>query len=179
MQSNVGLDIYDPESSSRGNLYTVAVRTDGRLQMFWREGRSGAAWAAGEVFGSDIPTDTPPVMIQDYFNTPNETSVGGFQLVVAVDGAVQHWARNNDDLHVRAPSADGEGKWRMVESAGAGVKHVWSLVQGSFSQKMHMVTEGIDGRISYWEWDGTWAVAKELPPLSDASWARSEAVSGG
>ncbi|GAB1320992.1 hypothetical protein MFIFM68171_11202 [Madurella fahalii] len=180
VQSNVGLDMYDPKSSSRGNLYTVAVRADGKLQMFWREGRSNAAWAAGEVFGSDIPADTPAVMIQDYFNTANETSVGGFQLAVAVKGSVQHWERVNDDLHMRAPSGDGEGKWRMVESAGDGVKHVWSLVQGSFSQKMHMITEGIDGRISYWEWDGTWAVVKELPTLRDASsWARSEAVSGG
>lgn len=179
MQSNVGLDMYDPQSSSRGNLYTVAVRADGRLQLFWRAGQSGAAWAAGEVFGSGVPSDTPPVMIQDFFNTANETSVGGFQLAVAVNGTVQHWERVNDDIHVRLPSADGEGKWRLVESVGAGVRHVWALVQGSFGQKMHMITEGIDGRLSYWEWDGKWDVAKELPALGDASWARSEGVSGG
>ncbi|KAK4235404.1 hypothetical protein C8A03DRAFT_17860 [Achaetomium macrosporum] len=182
VQSNIVLDLYNAQGSSRGNLYTVAARTDCKLQLFWRsdqEDNNAAKWSAGEVFASGIPLDTPPVMIQDYFNTANETSIGGFQLVVAVNGSVQHWERVNDDIGVRAPEEGVQGKWRLVETAGTGVKHVWALVHGSFSQKMHMVTEGADGRVSYWEWDGKWAVVEELPALSDAAWARSEPVSGG
>lgn len=186
MQSNVGLDMYDPQGSSQGNLYTVAVRGDGRMQLFWRSGGGeGGGWSAGEVFGAGVPADTPPVMIQDFFDTANETSVGGFQLAVAVNGTVQHWERVNDDLDARPPLpgvGDGQGqprKWRLVESAGRGVKRVWALVQGSFNQRMHMITEGVDGVFSYWEWDGRWEVVQALPPLSDPSWARTEPVSGG
>ncbi|KAK4039486.1 hypothetical protein C8A01DRAFT_36524 [Parachaetomium inaequale] len=179
VQSNVGLDIYNSQSTSHGNLYTVAVRADGKLQLFWRSGQDTATWTAGEVFGSGIPLDTPPVMIQDYLNTANETSVGGFQLAVAVNGSVQHWQRINDDIHLTAPVEGEQGKWRLVETTtGTEVKHVWALVQGSFAQKMHMVTEGADGQLSYWEWDGKWVEAEKLPAL-DASWATSDAVSGG
>ena len=30
VQSNVALNIYDPQTISRGNLYTVAIRADGK-----------------------------------------------------------------------------------------------------------------------------------------------------
>lgn len=179
VQSNVGLDLYSVQGSSRGNIYTVAVRSDGQLQLFWRSGQDSAKWSAGEAFGSDIPLDTPPVMIQDYLNTVNETSIGGFQLVVAVNGTVQHWERANDDINVTAPVEGEQGKWRLVESTGTGVKRVWALVQGSFNQKMHMVTGGTDGLLSYWEWDGKWASVNELPALSDTTWATSAPVTGG
>jgi hypothetical protein len=118
-------------------------------------------------------------MIQDYLNTANETSIGGFQLAVAVNGTVQHWERVNDDIHVTAPVEGEQGKWRLVGTTGSGVKHVWSLVQGSFDQKIHMVTEGTDESVSYWERDGEWTVVDELPPLSDSTWAKSEPVGGG
>ncbi|KAK4098869.1 cysteine proteinase [Parathielavia hyrcaniae] len=174
VQSNIGLDMYDPEGTSRGNLYTVAVRTDGTLQLFWRRGQDTTNWSAGEVFGSGIPLDTPPAMIQDYFGTVNETSIGGFQLVIAVNGSVQHWQRINDDVHARDPVEGEQGKWRLVETAGTGVKHVWALVQGSFNQKMHLVTEGMDGLLSYWEWEGEWREVETLPALDDPTWATSE-----
>ena len=179
MQSNVGLEIYSPQGSSRGNLYTVAIRTDGSLQLFWRAGQDAEAWSAGEVFGADIPLDTPPVMIQDYLNTADETSIGGFQLAVAVNGSVQHWERVNDDIHVTAPVEGAQGKWRLAGTTGSGVNHVWALVQGSFNQKLHMVTEGTDGLISYWERDGEWVVVDELPSLGDSTWTTAEPVSGG
>lgn len=157
----------------------MAVRADGKLQLFWRGGEDTGTWSAGEVFGSGIPLDTPPVMIQDYFNTANETSVGGFQLAVAVDGSVQHWERINEHIQ-REPPVEGEqGKWKLVETTGSGVKHVWALVLGSFDQKIHMVTEGDDGQLSYWERDGKWAEVEKLPALSDASWPRSDPVTGG
>ncbi|KAK3313617.1 hypothetical protein B0H66DRAFT_584226 [Apodospora peruviana] len=168
VQSNIGLDIYDPQGTSSGNLYVVAVRTDGTMQLFWRSA-SSSVWTPGEVFGSNIfPPDTPPVMIQDFYNTSNESSIGDFQLVVAVNGSVQHWRRSNDDIHLNPPSFGssrvGEGKWEMFEQTAevSGVRHVWSLVQGSFGQKMHMVTEGPDGSFSYWEWDRKWTRVENL-----------------
>lgn len=118
-------------------------------------------------------------MIQDYLNTADETGIGGFQLAVAVNGSVQHWERVNDDIKGTAPVEGEQGKWHLVETAGTGVKHVWALVQGSFNQKMHMVTEGADGLISYWERDGEWAVVDQLPAVGDSTWATSEPVSGG
>ena len=130
------------------------------------------------MFGSGIPLDTPPVMIQDFLNTANETSIGGFQLVVAVGGSVQHWERVNDDIQAKAPVEGVQGKWVLVETAGTGVKHVWALVQGSFNQKMHMITEGTDGQLAYWERDRKWAEVEKLPALSD-TWSASTAVSGG
>ncbi|KAL2130284.1 hypothetical protein VTI74DRAFT_6678 [Chaetomium olivicolor] len=179
VQSNVNLDIYNAQSASRGNVYTVAVRSDGKLQLFWRPGKDRATWSAGEAFGSGIPLDTPPVMIQDFFNTEDETSIGGFQLVVAVNGSVQHWERVNDDIATKAPVEGEQGKWKLKETVGTGVKHAWALMQGSFGQKMHMVTEDTDGRMSYWEWDGKWAVVEKLLTLSDGGWAKGEPVTGG
>ncbi|KAH6839508.1 hypothetical protein B0I37DRAFT_408920 [Chaetomium sp. MPI-CAGE-AT-0009] len=179
VQSNVAFNMYDPQSISRGNLYTVAVRADGKLQLFWRGGEDTGKWSAGEVFGSGVPLDTPPVMIQDYFNTANESSIGGFQLAVAVDGSVQHWTRTNDDIDREAPVEGEQGKWKLTETAGTGVKHVWALVQGSFNQKMHMITEGGDGRLAYWERDGKWTEVEKLLALSDAGWPRSDPVTGG
>lgn len=157
----------------------MATRGDGKLQLFWRGGEDTGKWAASEVFGTGIPLDTPPVMIQDYFNTVNEKSMGGFQLAVAVDGSVQHWERLNGDLD-REPPVEGEqGKWKFTETVGSGVKHVWALVHGSYDHKIHMVTEGEDGQLSYWERDGKWAVIEKLPALSDASWPTSDPVTGG
>ncbi|KAK4119671.1 cysteine proteinase [Parathielavia appendiculata] len=179
VHSNVGLDLYKSEGNSRGNLYTVAVRTDGTMQFFWRNGQDTTEWWAGEVFGSGIPPDTPPVMIQDYFGTVNETSIGGFQLVIAVNGSVQHWERVNDDIHAKNPAEGEPGKWRLVQTAGTGVKQVWALVQGSFNQRMHMATEGTYGLLSYWEWDGKWNLVETLPAIDDSTWTKSHPVSGG
>ncbi|KAL2259209.1 hypothetical protein VTK26DRAFT_7187 [Humicola hyalothermophila] len=184
VQSNVNLDLYDGAGASRGNLYAVAVRADGRLQLFWRAGQDAAAasWSAGEVFGSGVAGGTPVVMIQDFFETANERSVGGFQVAVAVNGSVQHWERRNDDLAAGAePVGDGSAgrRWELVETVGTGVKHVWGLVQGSFGQRLHMITEGVDGGFEYWEWDGGWEVVERLPALGDPAWERSEPVSGG
>ncbi|KAL2272003.1 hypothetical protein VTJ83DRAFT_1374 [Remersonia thermophila] len=166
VQSNVNLDVYNIQGRSRGNLYTVAVRADGKLQLFWRPGDdSPTRWSASEVFGESIPADSPPVMIQDFFDTADETSVGGFQLVVAARGQVQHWVRENSDLGERAPAEGAQGRWRLVETVGGSVAKVWALVQGSFGERMHMITERLDGRYEYWEWDGRWRVMETLPAV--------------
>ncbi|KAK4176793.1 putative dipeptidyl-peptidase 1 [Triangularia setosa] len=164
VQSNIGLNIYDRSGSSWGHLYTVATRGDGKMQTFWREGKSNI-WKEGEAFGDGIPGDAVPVMIQDNFDTKDETSSGGFQLVVAVNGSVEHW---------RWRPQMGE-QWRMTQRVtpdlGGEVKQVWSLVQGSLVGKMHMLTESLDGRIDYWEWDEKWALVER--------WIQSVPVSGG
>lgn len=80
--------------------------------------------------------------------------------MTAVDGKVQHWVRQ------------AEGRWEMVENIGTGVKHVWSLVQGSFWGMMHMITEGSDGSLDYWGWDGGWVVVEKLKGLNEEGWAR-------
>lgn len=148
-------------------VYVVAVRSGGRLQLFSRPGND-TSWTADDVFGSGVGA-SPPVMIQDFLGTANETSAGGLQLVVAVDGRVQHWKREVGDT----------GGWDMVETAGTGVRHVWGLVQGSFGGRMHMVTEGLDGRFSYWEWDGSWTVVETLLDLDDETWEVTGEVTGG
>lgn len=172
LQSNIGQNLYDPKgtTATTANIYVVAVRTDGKMQLFWRPGSGSNAnstialgqWSPGEIFGSTNykSSNAPgPVMIQNFSNTINETSIGDFHLVVALPktGTIQHWRRNNDDIHIRAPSANGSGKWELIEETSGGsktkVKSVWSLVQGSFDEKMHMVTEQTDGTFVYWEWD--------------------------
>lgn len=64
-----------------------------------------------------------------------------------------------------APAWQGQRRHSRHSPRGGVVKHIW-LVQGSFNQKMHMITEGTDGR--YWERDGTWAEVETLPALSEA-----------
>ena len=176
VQSNVGSNIYSAQgNSSYGTLYTVAVRADGKMQLFSREGRAGGTWKAGEAFGSNVSADASPVMIQDFYATENELSQGRLRLVVAVDGQVQHW--------VRQPGS--EGKWEMLESAQGeeegGVKKVLGLVQGSFWGKMHMLTEGgsADGGFDYWEWDGKWHAVERLKAVGEEGWKKGSPMSGG
>ena len=68
----------------------------------------------------------PAAMIQDYLDTANEISIGGFhfQLVVAVNDTLQCWERVNDDVDDKAPVEGAQGKWKLVETTGTGVKHV-------------------------------------------------------
>ncbi|KAK4650980.1 hypothetical protein QC762_700920 [Podospora pseudocomata] len=155
VQSNIGFDMYDLSGNSHGNLYTVAVRKNGKMQTFWREGKSDT-WNEGEAFGEGVPGDAVPVMIQDNFDTKDETTPCGFQLVVAVNGSVEHW---------RWRPQMGE-QWEMIQRVTAGpgqeVKQVWSLVQGSSAGKMHMITESREGMADYWEWDGMWSLIDKL-----------------
>ncbi|KAM7215395.1 protease [Rhypophila decipiens] len=196
IQSNIGHDLYSPKGTSQrsNNLYVVAIRSDGKIQLFWRPGSGSASqspnpaqWNAGEIFGSDLilPSGTGnrkgssgPAMIQSFSNTQNETSIGDFHLVVVAPktGTVQHWRRRNDDIHFREPTPNGgSDKWELLEETagrkGSRIKNVWSLVQGSFNGRMHMVTEQEDGGFGYWEWDPQgeggkrWAFVEALPRL--------------
>ncbi|KAM7194431.1 hypothetical protein V8F20_007957 [Naviculisporaceae sp. PSN 640] len=182
IQSNIGHSLYDLTGTSQktSNLYTVALRSDGKMQLFWRAGlgnsspsNSNIEWKSGEIFGQDLapmgdtlPPASGPVMIQSFHNTQNETSIGDFHLAIVspTTGKVQHWRRKNNDIHIREPSnvdendASNDKRWELLDEAGGGqdseqVKSVWALVQGSFDGRMHMVTEQVDGRLALWEWE--------------------------
>jgi len=85
-----------------GNLYVVAVMVNGQLQLWWRDDQGGTGWHAGEVFAEDIG-ETPPVMIQGQFGMVDELGVGNFELIVAVNGSIQHWWRDNSALAIEPP----------------------------------------------------------------------------
>jgi hypothetical protein len=156
VQSNVGLDYND--RNSVGNLYVVAVRDDGKMQLFWRRG-TGAdlSWTASEVFGECIG-DTPPVMVQDYWRTKDEKTPGGFQLAVAKDGHIEHWQRVNTDIEDNPPQAGGPGGWHRVFEFGANIKHVWSLMHGS-NHHLQLVAEDFSGELWHWRYEhpGVWS----------------------
>jgi hypothetical protein len=172
VQSNVGVDPNNPNAI--GNLYVVAVLSSGQMQMFWRpsddiddDSGTNTQWTASEVFGQGIP-DTPPVMIQDYWRTDNETTPGGFQLCVAANGQVQHWQRVNTDIETNPPQGSdlSPGKWRLEFTFGSNIKHVWSLIHGSFNQALEMVVEDYQGNLWHWEYSGNpgaWAPTALIP----------------
>ncbi|KAF2474389.1 cysteine proteinase [Lindgomyces ingoldianus] len=160
VQSNIGYDLYDPTTS--GNLYVVAVKNDGSLQMFWRKAKD-EEWKKGERFaiGYNIG-DTPPVMIQDFW-TKDENAFGGFQLLVAHNGHVDHWQRVNDDI-LKTPPVDGsQGKWQQMATFGSNIRHVWGLVQGSFNHALEAIVEDNNGDLWHWQYTGTWKQVAKLP----------------
>jgi hypothetical protein len=169
----VNLDIYN--SASSGNLYVVAVLITGQLQLFWRRttgtGVSGATvnttWIPTEIFGSGIGA-SPPVMIQDFWRTNDETTPGGFQLLVAVNGRVQHWQRVNTNINTNPPrEGGGRGSWGLVKTFGSGnIKAVWGLVQGSFRGALDAVVEDNNGNMWHWRYGGSpgdWTVQASVP----------------
>jgi hypothetical protein len=164
VQSNVGLDL--DVRSSVGNLYVVAVRDDGQMQLFWREGTGAdTTWIPTEVFGANVG-DTPPVMVQDFWRTTDETTPGGFQLCVAVDGQIQHWQRVNTDIESNPPQAGGSGPWEFVFTFGEDIQHVWGLMHGAFNWQLELIAEDYQGRLWHWEYagsPGTWSRKALIP----------------
>jgi hypothetical protein len=160
VQSNIGLNVYNV--SSAGNVYVVAVLETGELGLYWRT--PSGAWQEGEVFGEPFP-DTPPVMIQDFWNTADENAHGGFQLLVtADDGWVEHWQRINDDILENPPVAGEQGRWELVSSFGDGdIAHVWGLVQGSYNFALEAIVEDLVGDLWHWQYTGVWERRKKLP----------------
>ena len=160
VQSNIGLNVYD--DTSAGNVYVVAVLDSGQLGLFWRT--ADGPWQTGEVFGGDLP-DTPPVMIQDFWDTADENAHGGFQVLVAnQDGNVEHWQRINDDILDHIPESGVQGKWENVGSFGDGeVAHVWGLTQGSYNFALEAIVEDFYGDVLHCQYVGVWERVKRLP----------------
>jgi hypothetical protein len=163
VQSNVGLNLNDP--NSEGNLYAVAVLNSGQMQLFWRQSGAFAntTWIPSEVFGSSVG-NTPPVMVQDYWRTEDETTPGGFQLLIAVNGKVQHWQRVNTNINTSPPQHGGPGPWGHVLTFGQNIKNVWSLIHGSINQSLEAIVEDNQGNLWHWEYTSAgWNQVAKVP----------------
>ena len=117
----------------------IAVTDDGKMQRFWRNGPLGAAWQAAETFGSGIAS--PPVLIEGMYNATDETVPGNYELVVAVNGAIQHWYTN-------APTTDA-ATWAMSASFGSNIKEVLGLIQSSFGFNLELIALLNDGSLQH------------------------------
>lgn len=157
VQANVG---------KQGNLYVVAVTTAGHLRLYWRnDDAAGLPWLQGEDFGANVGS-TPPVMIQSNYVTSNENGIGNFELLVAVNGEVQHWRRNNGNIATVAPPTGTSGSWGLTAVFGSNVRHVWSLLQGPFNRNMEAIVELNNGVMQQWAWDSVnlvWQAGEVLP----------------
>ncbi|KAH8763827.1 hypothetical protein BGZ57DRAFT_549078 [Hyaloscypha finlandica] len=149
VQGNVG---------AQGNFYVVVVMNDGSLKMFWRNNdENSMPWLPGEDFGSGFGA-TPPVMIQSNYWTQNEASIGNFELLIAKNGQVEHWRRDNSNLITQDPQDGTSGPWEFQASFGTpatgNIKYVWSLLQGPFYQNMEAIVELDDGlgTLQHWYW---------------------------
>lgn len=148
-------------ATTPGVTFVAAVRDDGKMQVFYKNPSSGGwssnateseTWKAGEAFGCDVGI-TPPVMIQSYWNALNENDPGSLQLVVAVDGSIQHWQRNVNDIQAGQTMAEGsQGEWQHVYTFGSNVKHCWSLMHGGFNHQLEMIVEMTSGALVHWHY---------------------------
>jgi hypothetical protein len=138
----------------------------GRLKMFWRnDDASGLPWLEGEEFSANIG-NTPPVMIESNHVTINEFGIDNFELLVAVNGQVQHWRRYNGNLATLQPPKGTGRSWGLAAVFGSNVRHVWSLLQGPYNRNMEAIVELNNGSLQHWWWNsatGLWGVG---PPPS-------------
>lgn len=128
-----------------GNLELVAVRTDGRMQHFWRDDIGRTGWHEGVTFGTEV--SSTPVMIEGQFGANDENAVGNFELCVAVNGRVQHWWRDNH----------GSGAWQKSAEFGSNARSVVGLVESSFGFDLEIIVERSDAQLQhYWRDGGGW-----------------------
>jgi hypothetical protein len=105
-------------------------------------------------------------MIQSNYVTTNENGIGNFELLVAVNGEVQHWRRNNGNIATVAPPTGTSGSWGLTAVFGSNVRHVWSLLQGPFNRNMEAIVELNNGVMQQWQWDSVnlvWQAGEVLP----------------
>jgi hypothetical protein len=126
----------------QGNLELVCVLNTGQMQHFWREDDHTGNWYAGPVFGAGCSSG--PCMIEGQYGAADESSVGNFELCVAVGGRVQHWWRNNH----------GDGQWRNSATFGHDVQAVASLVEGSFGFNLEVIVLRTDRKLQHYWRDG-------------------------
>jgi uncharacterized protein involved in copper resistance len=137
---------------AQGNFELVAVLADGRMQHWWRDNDHGQAWNRGPTFGADVQSS--PVMIEGSFGQGNEDAVGNFELLVAVNGRVEHWRRDNRD----------DQAWHHGASFGTDVQRVCGLVQGSYGFNLETVVVRTDGKLRhFWRYGGIWNTGRVLP----------------
>jgi hypothetical protein len=157
VQANIG---------TKGNFYAVAVMEDGTMSLFWRDNDSSdLTWfQEANSFGSGVAT-TPPVMIESNYYTQTELDIGNFELLVAVNGEVQHWWRDNNNIQNVPPQYEGSLQpWSLRESFGGNVRHVWSLLEGPFYRNLEAVVELYDGTLQHWYYQNNiWSIGADLP----------------
>lgn len=135
IQSNYGV---------KGNFEYVAVNSvTHQMQHFWRDNDHGMIWNAGICFGINV--NNPPVMIQSQFGATDETRPGNFELLVVVNGMVQHWWRDNYS----------NTGWKMSTTFGINVLRVHGLLQGSYGFDLECIVELTNGHIQHWWRDGS------------------------
>jgi len=131
-------------------LDVVCVKEDGAMQRYWRDDAGGMVWHAGEKFGRHVKT--PPVMIEGQFGASNEALQGNYELCVAVDGAIEHWWRDNQ----------GTQTWQRSSTfgtniAGANVAEVLGLIESSYGFDLEVVALLNNGDLQhFWRSGGTW-----------------------
>ena len=105
-------------------------------------------------------------MIESNYGTSNENAIGNFELLVAVNGQVQHWRRYNGNLAAVQPQKGTSGPWVLTAIFGSNIRHVWSLLQGPYNRNMEAIVELSTGQLQHWWWNSissTWAVGPILP----------------
>jgi C1A family cysteine protease len=108
-------------------LDVVCVNNNGSMQRYWRDDPNGAVWKAAETFAAGV--NTPPVMIEGQFAASDETKQGNYELCVAVNGAIQHWWRDNE----------GTGNWAQSATFGTNVAQVLGLIESSFGFDLEVI----------------------------------------
>lgn len=94
-----------------------------------------------------------PLMIRSYWNALNENDPESLQLVFAVEGSIQRWQRNVNDLQAGGTMSEGsQGEWQHVYTFGSDVKHCWSLMHSGFNHQLEMIVERTSGALVHWHY---------------------------
>jgi hypothetical protein len=126
--------------AGQGEMHYVCTGANGQMHHFRRP--AGGTWVLAGTFGTNITS--APCMVEGQFGAANELDVGAFELCVATNGRIEHWARNNH----------GPGPWVRAAVFGAEVRRVVGLLQGSFGFNLELVAERFNGRYQHYWRDG-------------------------
>jgi hypothetical protein len=137
-----GASLVQSHYGQQGNFELVCVLESGEMQHFWRDNDNGMVWHAGDTFGSGV--FSPPYMIEGQFGASDEKHVGNFELCVAVDGAVQHWWRDNQN----------DTGWQYGATFGHDIATVTALVESSFFFDLEVIVLRTDQQLQHYWRDG-------------------------
>jgi hypothetical protein len=139
-----GASLIQSQRGVKGNLSTVVVLKDGRMQL-WERPSLTTPWRATQTFGAKV--NSSPCLIEGQFGARDEDTAGNWELCVAAHGKVEHWWRNNQ----------GDRAWRRSAVFGSNVKAVAALVEGSFGFNLEVIVLRTDNRLQhYWRQGATW-----------------------
>jgi Papain family cysteine protease len=135
-----GASLIQSHYGTQGNFEFIAVLFDGQMQHWWRDNDDPAMpWNSDAIFGEAITS--APCMIEGMYGSQSEYAIGNFELVVAVEGNLQHWWRDN---------VGGSG-WHQGPTFGDGHEvAVLALVESSFGFNLEVVAQRDDGHIQHY-----------------------------